>query len=156
MAEDRNAIARQIIDGGRYMTLATAGADGRPWASPVWYAPALACDEFIWVSHPEAQHSRNIAERPEIALVIFDSAAVPGEGQAVYVAASAAQLEGDDLATAIEVFSARSEAQGIGPWTVAHVDGSAAVRLYRAVATGHWILDKDHPEPGDHRVAVRP
>ena len=31
--------ARSIIDGGRYMTLATADAEGVPWATPVWYAP---------------------------------------------------------------------------------------------------------------------
>lgn len=35
MAEDRDASARKIIDDGRYMTLATVGADGQPWASPI-------------------------------------------------------------------------------------------------------------------------
>ena len=51
------AIARAIIDAGRYMTLATADADGLPWASPVWFAPA-GYREFFWVSDPEARHTR--------------------------------------------------------------------------------------------------
>jgi Pyridoxamine 5'-phosphate oxidase len=29
------AVAREIIDANRYMTLATADGDGRPWAAPV-------------------------------------------------------------------------------------------------------------------------
>ena len=31
------------------MTLATADADGVPWASPVWYAPD-GYSELLWVS----------------------------------------------------------------------------------------------------------
>jgi GNAT superfamily N-acetyltransferase len=31
-------LARGLIDANAYMTLATADADGRPWASPVWFA----------------------------------------------------------------------------------------------------------------------
>jgi predicted pyridoxine 5'-phosphate oxidase superfamily flavin-nucleotide-binding protein len=30
--------AREIIDAGRYMVLATADEHGVPWASPAWYA----------------------------------------------------------------------------------------------------------------------
>ena len=59
-----------------YMTLATADADGVPWASPVWYATEDGRD-FYWVSDPGARHSRNIAQRPEIAIVIFDSTVTP-------------------------------------------------------------------------------
>jgi hypothetical protein len=36
--EDLAAGAREIIDANRYLTLAGADDDGRPWAAPVWYA----------------------------------------------------------------------------------------------------------------------
>jgi hypothetical protein len=39
-AAEREALATAIVDGNSYMTLATADAAGRPWATPVWYAPA--------------------------------------------------------------------------------------------------------------------
>ena len=70
----------------RYMTLATADADGTPWACPVWFARP---DErtFLWASDPDARHSRNIAANPRIALVIFDSTVDPGDAAALYVAA---------------------------------------------------------------------
>ena len=54
------AHARRIIDTFMYLTIATADDDGRPWASPVWFAPASPT-EFLWASDPHARHSRNIA-----------------------------------------------------------------------------------------------
>jgi nitroimidazol reductase NimA-like FMN-containing flavoprotein (pyridoxamine 5'-phosphate oxidase superfamily) len=63
------------------VTIATADATGRPWASPVYYA-AAKYTEFFWVSSPEATHSRNIAARPEVSIVVFDSRAPVGQAQA--------------------------------------------------------------------------
>jgi nitroimidazol reductase NimA-like FMN-containing flavoprotein (pyridoxamine 5'-phosphate oxidase superfamily) len=61
------------------MTLATADETGCPWASPVWYA-AEGYARFYWVSSPEAKHSRNLAVRPRLSIVIFDSRAPVGTG----------------------------------------------------------------------------
>ena len=134
--------AREIIDGGRYMTLATADAAGVPWASPVWYAPR-GYSELFWISYPDARHSRNLAERPQLSIVIFDSTVEPGHGQAVYMTGEAAQTT-----DGLEVFSARSEAQGLGEWK----DLSGPLRLYRAVVTQHWMLGEER----DERVPVSP
>jgi uncharacterized protein YhbP (UPF0306 family) len=54
------------------MTIATADREGRPWVSPVYYA-VDGYREFVWVSDPDAMHSRNLAACPQIAIVIFDS-----------------------------------------------------------------------------------
>jgi predicted pyridoxine 5'-phosphate oxidase superfamily flavin-nucleotide-binding protein len=35
-------IARTILDAGIYVVLATADADGVPWASPVWFAQPVS------------------------------------------------------------------------------------------------------------------
>ena len=93
MSEDLDQIARAIIDGNRYMVLGTADESGRPWVSPVYYAPS-GYAELYWVSSPEAQHSRNLAARPELSIVVFDSQAPVGEGQGVYMSAIADELEG--------------------------------------------------------------
>ena len=93
---DLGAIARNIIDSNPYMTLATADEDGRPWASPAYYAHE-GYAEFYWVSSPETTHSRNIAARPEVGIVIFDSRMPIGSGQGVYVGAIAKELGGADL-----------------------------------------------------------
>ncbi len=106
-ASDLATAVREIIDSNLYATLATADAEGRPWASPVWFAHEGYRD-FLWVSRPEARHSRNVAARPELALVIFDSTAAPGD--AVYVEGRGEELEGHELEHAIAVYSRRSEA----------------------------------------------
>lgn len=147
---DDDATAHAIIDGTAYMTLATADADGVPWASPVWFAPD---DDrrFYWVSDPAARHSRNLAVRPEFSLVIFDSRAPISTGQGVYVAARADQPAGAELEHAVGVFSTRSLAQGGVAWTVADVTGDARLRLYRATAVERWIgnrKDQRTPLPG--------
>ena len=38
---DQDAAFRAIVDANRYTTIATADEDGRPWASPVWFAQEL-------------------------------------------------------------------------------------------------------------------
>jgi len=139
--------ARAIIDDGVFMTLATADADGVPWASPVWFA-ADGYSELVWVSDPKARHSRNIAVRPEIAIVIFDSRQTPGDGLAVYMEARAEQSGTEGL----DVFNARGAAQGLSAWGPEKVTEPARHRLYRAVVSQHWVLRDDI----DERVPVSP
>jgi nitroimidazol reductase NimA-like FMN-containing flavoprotein (pyridoxamine 5'-phosphate oxidase superfamily) len=146
---DHATQAAAIIDANRFMTLGTAGADGTPWASPVWYAHADHT-EFVWVSRPEARHSRNITERPRVAIVIFDSTVVPGDAQAVYLEATAEEVGADDREATLAIFSSRSVATGLRAWAVADITGPATHRLYRATATAHYVLDQT-----DHRVAVQ-
>ncbi|GAA2520994.1 pyridoxamine 5'-phosphate oxidase family protein [Streptomyces longisporus] len=99
--------ARGIIDANRYLVLATADADGRPWSSPVYFAHE-AHREFFWISSPDALHSRNITVRPEVGISVFDSSAAIGTGQGVYMSAVAARLEGEGLAHGLDVFFRRS------------------------------------------------
>ena len=145
---ERGALARAILDGNLYLTLGTADAAGRPWATPVYYAMENA-REFFWVSSPEAAHSRNISARAEVGIVIFDSQAVIGTGQAVYMSAIAQELAPPDLAGGVACFSRRSLAHGGRAWTQADVMAPARHRMYRAVASEHFVLDG-----GDRRVAV--
>ena len=98
---DPKLVARSVIDANAYMTLATADGDGRPWASPVWFAHH-GYTKFYWVSRPDARHSRNLAIRPHVALVIFDSTVAVGEAQAVYIEAEAEQLSGAEQEQAID------------------------------------------------------
>ena len=145
---DLTAQARAIIDGNRYMTLATANEDGHPWASPVWYAHENY-SEFLWVSKPGARHSQNLAGRPQLGIVIFDSTVPEGAAEAVYMEAIAEQVADDELAPAMAVFSARSVATFGESWTTADVTAPAPHRLYRARALEHFVLDSN-----DQRIPV--
>jgi nitroimidazol reductase NimA-like FMN-containing flavoprotein (pyridoxamine 5'-phosphate oxidase superfamily) len=142
---------REIIEASRYLVLATADAAGRPWSTPVYFAH-IGFTEFFWVSSPEATHSVNIAVRPEVGIVVFDSQVAIGAGQGVYMSAAATLLEGDEAARGIVAFSARSVAHGAREWTSQDVRPGAGLRLYRATADSYSILAKDGRP--DHRIAV--
>jgi len=139
---DLVSIARAVIDTNRYMTLATADRAGLPWPSPVWYAHS-GYREFFWVSSPAARHSRNLAERPQAGIVVFDSHVPAGTAQAVYMTATAAQMPPGELPGGIEVFSARSQSLGSKPWTPGEVRAPASLRLYRASVSELFVIDHD-------------
>ena len=147
-SDDPATIARRILGSIMYMTLATADRDGRPWASPVWYAPASET-ELLWVSEPSVRHSRNLAARPEVAIVVFDSTVPIGAAAAVYMDALAEELSGAELEVAIGVFSRRSTEVGARAWSLAEVTPPARLRLYRATASARFVLG-----PGDRRLPV--
>ena len=106
-------IARDILDGTSYVVLATADAEGLPWASPVWFAQE-DYREIFWVSYPGARHSQNIAARAHVGLVVFDSTVPAGSGQAVYMAAIAEQVkEPTAIEHGIAVYSRVSTSKGL-------------------------------------------
>jgi hypothetical protein len=135
------------------MVLGTADEGGRPWVSPVYYAPS-EYSELYWVSSPHAQHSRNLAAHPEVSIVVFDSQAPVGEGQGVYMSAVAEVPTGADLERGIEIFSRVSLSHGARPWTLEDVREPASLRLYRARVSEHWVLDPERRP--DQRTRVRP
>jgi nitroimidazol reductase NimA-like FMN-containing flavoprotein (pyridoxamine 5'-phosphate oxidase superfamily) len=142
--------ARQIIDANSYIVLATANGDGRPWASPVWFAHDGYRD-FYWISRPGARHSGNLTGRADVGAVFFDSTVAPLKGKAVYVEATASEVPEAELEHGVETYSARSQAQGIEPLGVEDVTGSGQFRLYRARATAHYVLSSR-----DERIPVDP
>lgn len=157
---DLETIARAIIDSNLYMTLGTADDDGRPWVSPVYYA-SNAYTEFYWISAPEATHSLNLATRPQVSIVVFDSQVPPGSGQAVYMSGIAEQLAGDDVDRGIKVYPGPAE-RGGRAITSEQLRPPGLYRLYRATVSQHSILCPRssgqpcplHGRAFDHRTPV--
>ena len=150
MSADPKASARAVIDSNSYMTLGTADETGLPWVTPVWFAHS-GYREFFWVSSPDARHSRNLESRPEVSIVIFDSQVPPKGAEAVYVSAQAGELSDEELESGIEVFSRKSESDGLPAYSRADVQEPARLRLYRALASEHFSLGE-----GSQRIPVDP
>ena len=149
--QDLGTVARDIIASMMYMVLGTADDSGQPWVSPVYFASEDYI-HFYWVSSPEVRHSRNIATRPQVSIVVFDSRAPIGTGQGVYMSAVAEELTGVELERGIEIFSRTSLGHGGHEWKTNDVQAPTLYRLYRATAQEHWVLDPaGHP---DHRISV--
>lgn len=133
--------AELLVEGNRYMVLGTAGADGVPWVTPVYFAP-VGLRQFLWVSKPGAQHSRNLAAHAQVSIVVFDSSVPLNQGRGVYMTGVARELTAaDDLGAHVDVFSRRAVDHGGAPWVVDAVRDTARHRLYRADIDQHWVLD---------------
>jgi nitroimidazol reductase NimA-like FMN-containing flavoprotein (pyridoxamine 5'-phosphate oxidase superfamily) len=158
--DDLPALARAIIDDTLYMTLGTADKNGRPWTSPVYYASADYID-FYWMSATDARHSRHLAERPHVSIVIFDSTVEPYHGRAVYAVGEARELSGSDLDRALGAYP-RPDGRDATPVTREEVIAPAPYRLYQATVSDMWVLCPREPRQPcplhglakDHRTRV--
>ena len=148
MSQELSQLARTVIDSNSYMALGTADETGHPWVSPVWFA-SEDYTRFHWVSSPDSRHSRNLAARREVAIAIFDSSAVPGTAEAVYVSGHAEELTGNELEGGIELFDRRSQKDIARVWELSDVQAPSLFRLYRATAAEHFVLIRGRdPERG--------
>jgi uncharacterized protein YhbP (UPF0306 family) len=160
MEPDLVAHARAIIDTTLYLVLGTVDPDGRPWSSPVYFAPG-GDRTFYWLSDSETRHSRNVAERPDVSIVVFDSTVAPYHGRAVYALGQARELSGSDLEQALAAYP-RPGGEGVTRFAADEVSPPEQYRLYEATATDLWVLCPRPPRQPcplhglatDHRARV--
>ena len=76
-APDLDRVARDVLDGIRYIVLGTVDEDGTPRTSPVFFTPH-GYEYLYWVSHPETHHGANLVRDDRLAGVVFDSSSRPG------------------------------------------------------------------------------
>jgi Pyridoxamine 5'-phosphate oxidase len=137
--DDPAGAVRRTLERNRYLVLGTTEPDGAARLSPVFFTHTDA-RTFYWVSSPEAQHSRNIAERPNVSLVVFDGDTPPSEDKdAVYVSATAEQVPDAELAGECGPAFADSERRGARAFRSDELSGDGDLRLYRAVARTHEV-----------------
>ena len=137
-------MARRTLASNKFLVLGTVDPSGRPRVSPVWFSLVDYRDAY-WLSSPTAHHSRNIEERPDVSIVVFDSTADPHTGQAVYLEATAGQVPDDELAVACgEAFRGVSAELAYSPETLQ----DEPFVLYRARVTA-WEVHVRGRDFGD-------
>lgn len=140
-----------------YCVLATADAEGEPWATPVFFA-ARDQRELFWVSSPESRHSRNIEVRSTIGITVFDSTAPIGRAEALYLEAYAGAVEPTLHAEALDVMNTKLPSHQ----ALASTDlfPSGPLQPYRATVARHYVLirggDARFDNVVDQRLEVRP
>lgn len=157
---DLTGHAQSLVDSIAYVTVGTINDDGTPWTSPVYFT-ADGLRDFYWTSSLESLHSRNIAARSAVSLVVFDSTVPAYYGRALYVSAVAEFVADDDLPRGLELYPG-PEQRGGSQLTFDDVSGSSPYRLYRARASEVWVLCPREPRQPcplhgldkDHRARV--
>ena len=66
------AVARRLLDASTLFALATVAPGGRAHVNTAYFAWNASFD-IVWLSAPDARHSRNIHRDPSAAIAVFDS-----------------------------------------------------------------------------------
>src|SRR6202000_2951329 len=96
---------------------------------PVYYT-ADRGTHFYWVSRPESRHAGNIAVRPEVGIVIYDSQVPVGRAEAVYLAAHAELVGEADIERCAAIF--RGTLPDLAAFVPERLRAPHPLRLYRA------------------------
>lgn len=167
MTPDQNAlinlahIAADYLADTTYLALATVGADGNPWITPLYYSTTPTLD-VLWASAADARHSYNIQANPRVAISCYDSSAKFGTAQGLYLEADAKALAQEELQAACQAFYKRRfndedtlRRKGRGP---ADFLPPSPRRMYRAEILQAWVLSPEgHSTYGplvDERVSI--
>lgn len=125
--------AKQIIAENIYCIVATASSDGVPWISPVFYG----YDEdynIYWISDKNSKHSQLIRQNPKVAIVIFNSQAPEGEGDAVYMEAKVYELtDENEVKEGVKIRDSRAKVEEFRVKKIEEVTGEGIWRVYKAV-----------------------
>ena len=72
------ATARRLLDASTLCAVATAGQDGHAHINTAYFAWSAEF-ELVWLSEPQARHSRNIRANAATAVAVYDSSQTWGE-----------------------------------------------------------------------------
>ena len=138
-----NAVVKKYLDKNIYMTLSTTCEDGKPWASPLFFAND---DEYIyWWSPKDAVHSANIIRGGAAFMTLFDSHAKPACDEATGLYAELWAEEINDKETHNQATTAYNNRLSITKRTPKSFDkfylDDAPVRIYRGKIVKAWAND---------------
>jgi uncharacterized protein YhbP (UPF0306 family) len=105
-------VARQLLDSSTLCAIATVSPRGRAHVNTAYFAWTPEFD-VVWMSEPEAEHSRNLGRSPSAAVAVYDSAQVWGEAdRGIQLFGSARELRGSAARDAERVYRRRFPASG--------------------------------------------
>jgi len=104
------AIARRLLSASTLCAISTVASDGRAYINTAYFAWSPAF-EVVWLSAPEARHSRNIQRRPSVAIAVYDSAQKwGGSDRGIQLFGTARKLPGRAARDAARLYGRRFKA----------------------------------------------
>ena len=109
------SLARSLLRESKLCAIATVNADGSGHINTAYFAYGSRF-EIVWVSAPQARHSRNISERARIAVAVFDSTQTWGrDDRGIQLFGTARALSGRAAREAERIYVKRfADARDIG------------------------------------------
>lgn len=101
------ATARRLLDAAPLFALATVSPGGRAHVNTAYFAWSRSYD-LVWLSAPEARHSRNLRANPSAAVAVFASRqSWGGKDRGIQLFGSAREVSGRDARAAQALYERR-------------------------------------------------
>jgi uncharacterized protein YhbP (UPF0306 family) len=102
-----SASARCLLDASNLCAIASVTPDGRAYVNTAYFAWSLEF-ELVWLSEPNAKHSRNIRASETVAIAVYDSSQTWGKpDRGIQLFGSARQVERADAEDAEVIYAKR-------------------------------------------------
>jgi uncharacterized protein YhbP (UPF0306 family) len=102
-----SALARDLLDASSLCAIATVSPGGGAYVNTAYFAASSEL-ELVWLSDPEARHSRNIRAEPTAAIAVYDSGQTWGApDRGIQLFGSAREVEGSAIAVCEELYETR-------------------------------------------------
>ena len=122
----------KVIKTNHHMTIATINNQNKPWVTPVFYVHDDKLNLY-WVSYKESIHSKNIRIDENISIVIYGPIPPKNNIDAVYIEATAKQLdEENEILPIIDLLSIQIKEAKYMLSSPTDVMTNAAWRIYKA------------------------
>jgi uncharacterized protein len=92
------ATARRLLEASALCAIATVSTDGRAHVNTAYFAWNQEF-ELVWLSHPQAGHSRNVRANGSVAVAVYDSTQTwgrPDRGIQLFGSAHEREADGGD------------------------------------------------------------
>jgi uncharacterized protein YhbP (UPF0306 family) len=100
-------LAKRLLNASTLCAISTVSADGRAHINTAYFAWNASFD-IVWLSAPEAHHSRNLRRRPSVAVAVYDSAQKwGGSDRGIQIFGSARELTGHSASEATRIYARR-------------------------------------------------
>jgi uncharacterized protein len=101
------ACAQSLLEASSLCAIATVGAGGSAHVNTAYFAWSRAL-EIVWLSAPDADHSRNLRAGGSAAIAVYDSAQTWGDpDRGIQLFGSAGEAAGRDAARARTLYATR-------------------------------------------------
>jgi len=128
--------ARELLQTVHHAAMATVNEDGSPHNTPYFFMCSPDLQYLYWGSHPESEHSKNVARTGQIFVVLYDAM----ERGGLFIRADDAHVaEGHELEAALAEHNRRRSLQGNEPLSLNYYSGEAPQRMYIATTRQFWV-----------------
>jgi general stress protein 26 len=149
---------KEILNGVKYVSMATVNKDGSPHNSPLVFLYDEKLHYIYWGSNPESQHSQNILRTGQAFFVAFNGT---NSNIGVYISANKGKIaEGNDLITALKVHNYFRAKMGKKPIDIFYYSDSETQKMWMAEVNQIWINAYERDKNGtlirDYKIEIKP